>query len=100
MTGRHKMELRAGPRPSELPCRGRRAAEIEATVDQDPRDPGETVCLAQQDAMREPGVVMEVVRDDPGEGHPEPPVVIPRVGLVTRLQRDHRLFPIAPVARG
>ena len=59
-------EMQFGPRPRlrEFPRGDRRAAQVEATVDQRARNPGQPVGLAQQNAVLEPGAVMEVVRDD------------------------------------
>ncbi|HYT79391.1 MAG TPA: hypothetical protein VEQ37_09060 [Actinomycetota bacterium] len=45
-TGTDKVELGVRPRPRELPRGDRRAAEVEATVDQDARNPDQTVRFA------------------------------------------------------
>jgi hypothetical protein len=51
----------------ELPGCPERRAEVEAAVDQDARDAGEAVRVAEQRAFFEPGGVGEVVGADADE---------------------------------
>ncbi len=57
------------------------------------------VRIAQERTFLEPGAVMEVVRDDAGERHAEPSIVVARVRLRVGGRRHQRVLPRAPVAR-
>src|SRR5919109_121709 len=61
---------------------------------------GHPVRLLQQLAIGQPGLMVEVVADDAGEGDAEGRVGVARVGRPARLERDQRVLPGAPVARG
>src|SRR5512142_2053130 len=73
------------------PCLGKQpggvggAAEVEAAVDQDAGNPGEPVGVPENLVVGEPGVVAEVVGDDPRERHPEGRIVIAGVRLPSLL---------------
>ena len=61
-------QFHAGPGPGQLPRGRRRAAQVEAAVDQHAGDPGQPPGVADHGAIGEKSAVGVVVRADPDEG--------------------------------
>src|SRR5205807_3918548 len=100
VTTGHQEQRGRRPRPGQLPGRSRGTTEIQTAVAEHAGNGGETVGVSEQCTVFEPGVVVEIVGYDPGEGHAEPGVLIPGVGLPALLLREDGVLPLAPGAGG
>jgi len=92
-----EVQLRTRPSPLEQPRDIGRAAEVQSAVDHDPRDTGQAGGVTKDLAVLEPRGIGEVVGAKTGKSHPEPGVLIARVGCPPRFQGQHGVFPLAPV---
>src|SRR6202040_1715269 len=99
MSAAGEVEFGVWPGPGQFPGCDRRAAGGKAAMHDYAGDARETVGLVQQFAVLEPGAVTEVVGHDPGEGHPEARVLVPRARFVALFQGHDGVLPVAPVTR-
>jgi hypothetical protein len=99
VAGRDEFCVRPGA--GELPRGVQRAAQVEATVDQNAGDAGQASRVPQQRTFFQPRAMGDVVRADSNERQQSGGWIIAvEVRLRVRLQRDDRVFPRAPIVRG
>ena len=82
-------------RRAQRPRSAKQVAEVEAALDDDPRDARQATRLLEHDPLLEPGAVAPEVGDDPRERQPELGVLVARAG---RGCRHDCVLPLAPVA--
>src|SRR5258708_39150021 len=97
MTAADELELGVRPGPGQFPRGDGRAAEVKTAVHENAGDVGQPAGVAQQLALLQPGAVTEVEGHDPGEGHPEARVLVPRARLVALFHGHDAVLPVAPV---
>ena len=94
---RHDRQLAVAPDPRKLPCGDQWRCEIEPTLHHHPGDAGEPLSAAQEDAVLEPAVVVEVVRDDPCPRHPVTRIGPPLRRLCVGIDGNGSRLPVVPV---
>src|SRR5438132_6417243 len=100
MAGANKMQRGSRPRLGQQPRHIGRAANVEATMDENAGDAGEPICVGKQLAGVEPCSMAEVMRAEASEGHAKRGVRVTGIGLPPLLEGDDGVLPITPVFRG
>ena len=84
MAGLDHSKLGMGPDLSELPGGIDGTAEVETAVDEYAGNASNPMGAVEELILVQPGVVVEVVGDEPGEGHAEGRIVVAGIWEATR----------------